>query len=361
MTINQTSLEPTTDVRAVLESFPRVVSIPGPQVTLPDGRVVTAHDRALAVRLDNGQCVGDVGDGYVVHNLGDPEMVAITQAFLDGSGARITGTWERDGGRQMGLTAELPGIPRSQASVGDTIKTLVRIGTGFDGSLATFAMLEALNLACLNGMTVNVPDADRCLQVKHTAHSKDRLVEGARMARRMVAYQTALVAKLDSLTSIRFSEAMAGATFRQYLGIAADAVGDDIPKQRAGRLDSLVGMYANRDTLRGFDTDRAPADSAWWAWQTLTEDLTHNARVRVTDTALLSHASERLGRDINQVELGALGEGRVQAFRSAVEDNARVEANWLDGSADKSRSKAWNALWTTIDSAEPSIVSYPTV
>jgi len=130
------------------------------------------------VRSDTRAVVGVVGEAY--EPLQNRAAFAFCDAITDSGRAHWIGAGETRGGARVHALMRLDREIRIGGAEGEEVLPLLCFRNGHDGGLAVTVSVAPFRLACLNGMLIPLPDAQRTWKARHTARVEARLADARR-------------------------------------------------------------------------------------------------------------------------------------------------------------------------------------
>ncbi len=139
---------------------------------------VRVPKHAANVRSDSRAVVGVVGEGY--EPLQNRAAFAFCDAITDSGRAHWVGAGETRGGARVHALMRLDREIRIGGAEGEDVLPLLCFRNGHDGGLAVTVTVAPFRLACLNGMLLPLPGAQRTWKARHTTRIEARLADARR-------------------------------------------------------------------------------------------------------------------------------------------------------------------------------------
>src|ERR671937_22892 len=163
------------------------------------------------VRSDSRAVVGVVGDGY--EPLQNRAAFAFCDAITDSGEAHWIGAGATRGGARVHALMRLDREIRIGGAEGEGVLPLLCFRNGHDGGLAATISAAPFRLACLNGMLLPLPDAQRTWKARHTANVEAKLAD----ARRTLGIAWRYYDELEELGGRLIRERMSDGEFERFL------------------------------------------------------------------------------------------------------------------------------------------------
>lgn len=236
-------------------------------------------DRSLLMRSDNNAGLGVVGERYVPVDNAHAFTLADDIAA---AGGRFDHAGELDGGRKTFLTLKLPDatidLGNTAARVGDVLDLTAVLICDHAGSGAFTADLMVTRLACTNGMSVTVPQAQGAdsVRIRHTASASDRIELARSIMRNAVRYSRSYAALAEHMATTPM-------TRTQFLSFIDDLFPEPEKTDKRAhtswdkRRGEIISLWRDADTQ---DSGR---DTRWAAFNAVTEWLTWSTPIRTTN------------------------------------------------------------------------------
>jgi phage/plasmid-like protein (TIGR03299 family) len=163
------------------------------------------------VRSDTGAVLGVVGEGY------EPLQNASAFAFCDGITDSGQAHWIGAGATHSG--ARVHALMRLDREIqignaeGEDVLPLLCFRNGHDGGLAVTVSVVPFRLACLNGMLLPIPAAERTWKARHTANVEAKLAD----ARRTLGIAWRYYDELEELGGRLIRERIGEGEFERFL------------------------------------------------------------------------------------------------------------------------------------------------
>jgi phage/plasmid-like protein (TIGR03299 family) len=249
------------------------------------------------VRSDTHAVLGVVGEGY--EPLQNRSAFAFCDAITDSGEAHWIGAGSTRGGARVHALMRLDREIRIGGAEGEDVLPLLCFRNGHDGGLAVTVSVAPFRLACLNGMLVPLPDAQRTWKARHTTNVEAKLAD----ARRTLGIAWRYYDRLEETGERLIGERMSAAEFERFLTRLVP-----LPEPRPDRSD---GGRAVRNAERVREAIRTAYGTApdlgairgtrWGALQAVTAYVDHTQPTR--QTATRSHAEARFERATEQQPL----------------------------------------------------------
>jgi len=144
-----------------------------------DGTIRLPVPRHVAnVRRDSGAVIGIVGEAYA------PLQNRVAFSFCDAMTATGRAHWigagETRGGARVHALMRLDREIRIGGAEEEEVLALLCLRNGHDGSLAVTVSVAPFRLACLNGLVLPLPGAQRTWKARHTARVEAKLSDARR-------------------------------------------------------------------------------------------------------------------------------------------------------------------------------------
>ncbi|MGH3113307.1 MAG: DUF932 domain-containing protein, partial [Gaiellaceae bacterium] len=130
------------------------------------------------VRSDTRAVLGVVGEGY--EPLQNRVAFAFCDAITDSGQAHWIGAGSSRGGARVHALMRLDREIRIGGAEGEDVLPLLCFRNGHDGGLAVTVSVAPFRLACLNGMLLPLPEAQRTWKARHTANVEAKLADARR-------------------------------------------------------------------------------------------------------------------------------------------------------------------------------------
>jgi phage/plasmid-like protein (TIGR03299 family) len=163
------------------------------------------------VRSDTRAVVGVVGEAY--EPLQNRAAFAFCDAITDSGRAHWIGAGETRGGARVHALMRLDREIRIGGAEGEEVLPLLCFRNGHDGGLAVTVSVAPFRLACLNGMLIPLPDAQRTWKARHTARIEARLAD----ARRTLGIAWRYYDELEEVGARLLAQRMGEGEFERFL------------------------------------------------------------------------------------------------------------------------------------------------
>ena len=230
------------------------------------------------VRSDTGALLGVVGRDYVPAQNAD--ALGLADAIIDSGRAHWLGAGATRGGARVHALMRLDREIRIAGASDEDVLPLLHLRNGHDGGQALAISVAPFRLACLNGMLLPVPGAQRSWKARHTLNLHQRLAD----ARRALGIAWRYYDRVEELGAELVATPLGDAAFDRFLRdlvpLPAAGTPEHTPRraQRAERVRDAIRAQRDADDLANV---RA---TAWGALQAVTAYTTHTAPVRATQS-----------------------------------------------------------------------------
>ncbi len=163
------------------------------------------------VRSDTRAVLGVVGEGY--EPLQNRAAFAFCDAITDSGRAHWIGAGSTRGGARVHALMRLDRKIRIGGAEGEDVLPLLCFRNGHDGGLAVTVSVAPFRLACLNGMLLPLPDAQRTWKARHTANIEAKLAD----ARRTLGIGWRYYDELEALGDRLIREPLDAPSFERFL------------------------------------------------------------------------------------------------------------------------------------------------
>lgn len=235
----------------------------------------------LVMRDDNNVTLGVVGGKY--RAVDNRSVFSLGEHVLDQGGHLVAGG-EVDHGRKTFMRFTLPD---AQIKVGgkDFVNFGITIRAAHDGTGNVFAGVEATRLACINGMTMHLAGIPHEFTLRHTASADGRLAEAREVLQGAARYARGFVAAADAMLDTKFTRG----EYETYIDALFPRPEEEgrartLWETRRGELLSLYSIAETNDLGR---------DTAWGAYNSVTEYLDWASPVRVTTGSTVADTRAR--------------------------------------------------------------------
>jgi phage/plasmid-like protein (TIGR03299 family) len=242
------------------------------------------------VRSDTRAVLGVVGEGY--EPLQNRAAFAFCDAITDSGQAHWIGAGSTRGGARVHALMRLDREVRIGGAEGEDVLPLLCFRNGHDGGLAVTVSVAPFRLACLNGMLLPLPEAQRTWKARHTANVEAKLAD----ARRTLGIAWRYYDELEAIGARLISERMGEGEFERFLARLVP-----LPEPRPDRSDggrAVRNAERVREAIRSaYRTAPDLADirgTRWGALQAVTSYVDHTQPTR--QTAGRTHAEARFER-----------------------------------------------------------------
>jgi phage/plasmid-like protein (TIGR03299 family) len=242
------------------------------------------------VRSDTRAVLGVVGEGY--EPLQNRAAFAFCDAITDSGRAHWIGAGSTRGGARVHALMRLDREIRIGGAEGEDVLPLLCFRNGHDGGLAVTVSVVPFRLACLNGMLLPLPEAQRTWKARHTANVEAKLAG----ARRTLGIAWRYYDELEEIGGRLIRERMGEGDFERFLARLVP-----LPELRPDRSDggrAVRNAERVREAIRtAYRTAPDLADirgTRWGALQAVTSYVDHSQPTR--QTAGRTHAEARFER-----------------------------------------------------------------
>jgi phage/plasmid-like protein (TIGR03299 family) len=242
------------------------------------------------VRSDTRAVLGVVGEGY--EPLQNGAAFAFCDAITDSGRAHWIGAGATRGGARVHALMRLDREIHIGGAEGEDVLPLLCFRNGHDGGLAVTISVAPFRLACLNGMLLPLPDAQRTWKARHTANVEAKLAD----ARRTLGIAWRYYDELEALGGRLIREPLDAASFERFLARLVplpESKPDASDGGRAVRNAERV-REAIRTAYRAAPDLENVRGTRWGALQAVTAYVDHVQPTR--QTAGRSHAEARFER-----------------------------------------------------------------
>jgi phage/plasmid-like protein (TIGR03299 family) len=242
------------------------------------------------VRSDTGAVLGVVGEGY--EPLQNRAAFAFCDDITDSGRAHWIGAGLTRGGARVHALMRLDRDVRIGGAEGEEVLPLLCFRNGHDGGLAVTVSVAPFRLACLNGMLLPLPNAQRVWKARHTAHVQARLAD----ARRTLGIAWRYYDELEEWGGRLICERIGEGEFERFLSRLVPLPEPKPDRSEGGR--AVRNAERVREAIR--TAYRAAPDLAdirgtrWGALQAVAAYVDHTQPTR--QTAGRTHAEARFER-----------------------------------------------------------------
>jgi phage/plasmid-like protein (TIGR03299 family) len=163
------------------------------------------------VRSDTRAVLGVVGEGY--EPLQNASAFAFCDAITDSGRAHWIGAGSTHDGARVHALMRLDREIRIGGAEGEDVLPLLCFRNGHDGGLAVTVSVVPFRLACLNGMLLPIPGAERTWKARHTANVEAKLAD----ARRTLGIAWRYYDELEELGGRLIRERIGEGEFERFL------------------------------------------------------------------------------------------------------------------------------------------------
>jgi phage/plasmid-like protein (TIGR03299 family) len=263
---------------------------------------VPAPRHVANIRRDRDAVIGVVGDGY--EPLQNRAAFAFCDAITDSGRAHWIGAGETRGGARVHALMRLDREIRIGGVEGEDVLPLLCFRNGHDGGLAVTVSVMPFRLACLNGMLVPLPGAQRTWKARHTAGVGVKLMD----ARRTLGIAWRYYDELEELGARLLAQRISDAEFERFLTRLVPA--PEPPADRANGARSVRNRERVREAIRtGYRTTPDLADirgTRWGALQAVTAYVDHTQPTRRTTNRTIAEARFERAADVAPLKARAL-------------------------------------------------------
>lgn len=237
-------------------------------------RIFVRIPQKAITRSDNKNYLGSVGNTF--KTLQPIDQVAVFEPLLESGYFDLERGFTLQGGRkcilQVGLKAGIADV-----IPGDSVKQLLSIVQGLDGSLSVCTFDTTIRIVCMNTLKMSLTQAEktgRILKFKHTASLSNKISDVRGMVEKISKQFSGQIEFYRVLANKRINSLEQKHYFRRVLEISETS---DVNTRIIGKLENLVeaGRGATSRT-RG---------TLWGAFNAVTEYLDHE-RGRNPDSTL---------------------------------------------------------------------------
>lgn len=246
-----------------------------------------------------GEGVDILGQALASYHPAQNEDLAAFGDALTAGGASPESAGSIKNGRQVFLSWLLPNEMVLDASGrADVVKTYLMVTTSHDGSASTKAVVTPVRPVCRNTMTLALRTAKSSVSVRHTRGASAAIEDARRTIGLSFAYMDAFQTEVEALIQTTIKDS----TFESIIARAYPK-----PDEEAGKA-SLTKWETRIDHLwdiyRGSTCENI-RDTAWGAYNALTEQLDYGTRPRKgsTDGVLASAAGFDPARNAKRADL----------------------------------------------------------
>jgi len=248
-------------------------------------RAVEVRNRFATVRMDTGEPLGVVGNGYAVsQTLAQLAPVAV---LVERGDAQLATVAVAKGGAKVRVSAFLGSsiIGQLPGSAGpDVLAHFGLFEASHDGESSTTGALQTLRVVCLNGLTTW--DTVAKYSVRHTLNGEQRVAEAARLMLGLKSAAAAEVAQFQMMHQARMSLHQ----FRAFAHSLLEAARGKLASERAQAIrkvevDDLCDLFTGGKGNSG--------SSLWDGYNSVTEWIDH--RVRKNGAPAHTFESSRFG------------------------------------------------------------------
>jgi len=222
-----------------------------------------------AVVRDDGKHLGIVGNDY---KLEQPfEVMNFFAPYIESGLVELeAGGSLREGSRIWALAK----IKHSEAEIvkGDTVKAYLLAATSFDGSLARLTKFCDTRVVCANTLAIARSESSTEWKVRHTKNMAEKMSDVKRHV------NIALDAHNSNVEAYRY---LAGHHMRhsEQVAYVTKVIAEDKPKkewsaQLTAKVSTVIELIDNQ---RGLEYVPAIKDTAWQAYNAISEYVTHHA------------------------------------------------------------------------------------
>lgn len=247
-------------------------------------------ERKFVFRND-GKFIGDVSDGYTIVQ---PEEMALDFDPLWQTGMLewSHGTVLRDGKRVV-LVAKVKGS-ESEIAKGDSVKAMITMFTGFDGSLKHGMGGTDIRIICDNTLAAAIRAGIEYM-FKHTAKIRDRIeLAKTALTGQLEAYK-ANIESYRALARKQMSETQQKAYVRRVI-LGAERFADKKAEISTRTENTINSIVLNLHNDKNYELVPAIRGTAWQAYNAVTQYLTHDygrTEENRTDSNLFGVAAQK--------------------------------------------------------------------
>lgn len=138
---------------------------------LPTGGYSVAESHVMNVRRDTGQVLGVVGKAW--HGPQNDEAFKLIDDLVDDGSAKWLAGNAIDGGKKIWLCAQLGREVMLGGDENERAIPLMFLSNGWDGGTSLTITTSPTRIACLNGLTIPLPNFQRMWRGRHTSGLTD--------------------------------------------------------------------------------------------------------------------------------------------------------------------------------------------
>lgn len=220
------------------------------------------------VRSTDGKVLGVVSDRYrIVQNT---DAFEFTDSIIGGD-VRYETAGSLNGGKKIWLLAKLP----ETEIAGDKTEPYLCFSNSHDGSGAVKVCMTPIRVVCNNTLNLALDSAKRAWSVRHTGSLQSKMHEARACLRMANTYMGALAEKADRMANTSITRDQLNRILDELFPV--DEYSTEREKQNVKKLrDEYMVCYFAPDLIRFRDT-------AWGAFNAISDMLTHNAPLRKTE------------------------------------------------------------------------------
>lgn len=230
------------------------------------------------IRSDSHAVLGVVGEGY--RPLQNRAAFAFCDSITDSGEAHWIGAGCTRGGARVHALMRLEREIRIGGGEGEEVLPLLCLRNGHDGGLAVTVSVAPFRLACLNGMLLPLPNAQRTWKARHTANVEAKLAD----ARRTLGIAWRYYDALEELGARLLRERVVASEFERFLSRLVPLPEPQPDRTEGGR--AVRNAERVREAIRtAYRTAPDLADirgTRWGALQAVTAYVDHTQPTRRT-------------------------------------------------------------------------------
>lgn len=219
------------------------------------------------VRSTDGKVLGVVSDRYrIVQNA---DAFEFTDSIIGGD-VRYETAGSLNGGKKIWLLAKLP----ETEIAGDKTEPYLCFSNTHDGSGAVRVCMTPIRVVCNNTLNLALDSAKRAWSVRHTGSLQSKMHEARSCLRMANRYMGALAEKADRMANTTITRDQLNMILDELFPV--DEHTTEREKQNIKKLrDEYMVCYFAPDLVKFRDT-------AWGAYNAMSDMITHNAPLRKT-------------------------------------------------------------------------------
>lgn len=220
------------------------------------------------VRSTDGKVLGVVSDRYrIVQNA---DAFEFTDSIIGGD-VRYETAGSLNGGKKIWLLAKLP----ETEIAGDKTEPYLCFSNTHDGSGAVRVCMTPIRVVCNNTLNLALDSAKRAWSIRHTGSLQSKMHEARTCLRMANRYMGALAEKADRMANTTITRDQLNRILDELFPV--DEHTTEREKQNIKKLrDEYMVCYFAPDLVKFRDT-------AWGAYNAMSDMITHNAPLRKTE------------------------------------------------------------------------------